>query len=330
MTTPSMPAPSWTASYSTRRPLTADSPSSPAPSSSASQKFEVKRLLSRPADPIPSPRPLTTFDTSNNTLASEATVKRSNSASRFLRKRPSKGHVESVTPTPSPSQPLPRDSRYVPPAPYSPPPASAASTPTLTPASAYALAYARRTNMTTQPSPSPSRTRHPFESVGTGRVVALGDPADESLTMPVLSLAGFGPAASAPVEKEKEKEKEGGAISLTRKVSARFGKRRRAGTNAAHIAAVQSDAEVEDWSREKERAGMRAVGMSPVNLARPVVSQNRMSRHLSIEDFRGLVQEGGIHFEMETMAKGRASLEKEKERPRESLLAEFTTAQTAA
>ncbi|KAG8698728.1 hypothetical protein FRC09_007058 [Ceratobasidium sp. 395] len=175
--------------------------------------------------------------------------------------------------------------------------------------------------MTTQPSPSPSRPRHPFEDVvGTGRIVALGDPADESITLPVLSLAGFGPAPAAPFEKEKEKEC-GGAISLTRKVSARFGKRRRAGTNAATV--VQSDAEAEDWSREKERVGMRAVGMSPAAVARLVVAdqspsanRNRMSRHLSIEDFSHLVQEGGIRFEMETGVGGR---EKEKGKNRGSV-----------
>ncbi|KAG8746183.1 hypothetical protein FRC10_005699 [Ceratobasidium sp. 414] len=317
-------APSWTASYSSatpRRPLTAaDIPSSPA-SSSASQKFEVKRLLSRPADPMPSPRPLTTFDVSTSFAGpslSETTVKRSNSASRFLRRRTSKGHLDSSAP--SPSQPLPRQrphdspSRPTPPAPYTPPPASAATCSTLTPASAYALNYARRTNMTT--TPSPSRPRHPFETVGTGRIVALGDPSDDSLT---LSLTGSN-APAAPAEKDKGKGKETTVLGLTRKVSARFSRRKRAGTSAG----VQSDAEAEDWSREKERAGMRAVGMCPVAIPRSVVSDqsaagrsvlNRVSRHLSIEDLRDMVHEGGAKFGLEgrgESAKGRVSVEKER------------------
>ncbi|KAG9087060.1 hypothetical protein FS749_003197 [Ceratobasidium sp. UAMH 11750] len=156
-------------------------------------------------------------------------------------------------------------------------------------------------------SPSPSRPRHPFETVGTGRVVALGDPADDSLT---LSLTGINATApTTPAEKDKDKDfKEIGVLGLTRKVSARFGRRKRAGTSAG---AMQNDAEAEDWSREKERAGMRAVGMSPV-LPRHLVSdrgRSRISRHLSIENLSDLVHEGGARFELET---ARGSAEKER------------------
>lgn len=309
-TTTTAAAPTWTASYSTstptphRRPLTASSelPSSPASSSNTSQKFEVKRLLSRPADPV---RPMTTFDASTSTSSSftnsGATVKRSNSATRFLKRRPSKGLFESIPIALARPRTAGADTRSQPrpPAPYTPPP-PAASTSALSPASAYALAYARRTNMTTQPTNLPPR--HPFEDVGTGRIVAVGDPTDESLSLTALSLAGFG------AEKEKEREKEGGGLS--RKVSARFSRRRKAAT--APGAGVQSDVEVDDWTREKERVGIRAVGVRPGRSA--TVSKSRMSRHLSIDDFRGLVVEGGSQFAMEGKKDKAVEKEKEKER----------------
>ncbi|QRV73810.1 Serine/arginine repetitive matrix protein [Ceratobasidium sp. AG-Ba] len=304
-------APTWTASYSKslRRPLTSgDIPASPA-SSSASQKFEVKRLLSRPADPMPSPRPLTTFDASTSYAGpseSSATVKRSNSASRFLKRRPSKGRLESTEPT-AVSRPrttaaeAPRPlAPYTPPAPS--PAISTASTPTLTPASAYALAYARRTNMTTLP--TGASARHPFEAASTGRLVALGDPADETLSLSTLSLAGFGAEKEREKEREKEKEKDGG---LARKVSARFRSRRKTENRG-----VLSDAETEDWTREKERVGIRAMGMA--RPGRSATVSRRMSRHLSIEDFRALVIEGGSKFEIE----GRAARKDDRARAREA------------
>ncbi|CAE6495670.1 unnamed protein product [Rhizoctonia solani] len=360
-------APSWTASssfaVSPRRPFAiSDTPSSPA-SSTASQKFEVKRLLSRPADPASCSRPLTLVSTTTPSDL-QPTVKRSNSLGRgFLKRRPSKTQEDAgATPKarhailddePIPSMPL-----YI--------PDSVAPAPT--PASAYARAYAQRTHMSSVDSNLPSssadrepistrarsksrprapsepaegRTRHP----GTGR---WGDHSDESFASNVpalaLALAGAGPA-SIP---KKPTDSDSFGRGLTRKVSARFKRRK----NSIPGAGIMSDGEADlpirsqsrkdkesrtidwkeweagrqDWSREKERVGLRGIGLAlGSNTRSPALSvaqssssgsprfvdqdatvrigrtsRKRLSRHLSIEDFRDLVPVGRqTMFEMD-------------------------------
>ncbi|CAE6437621.1 unnamed protein product [Rhizoctonia solani] len=348
----SLSAPSWTASssYSTspRRPFAiSETPSSPA-SSTASQKFEVKRLLSRPADPASCSRPLTLVSTTPSAASDlQPTIKRSNSLGKgFLKRRPSRSQDDAATPKARnvPLDDVPSMPSYV------------LQDPGTTPASAYARAYAQRTQMSLFDSHLPSssadreplprartksRPRAPSESADRARVDT-----DETIipSVPALALAGAGPA-SAP-----KKPEDSFGRGLTRKVSARF--RRRKNSNPGGI---MSDGEADmpirsqsrrdtgkdkesraidwneweagrqDWSREKERVGLRGIGVALASNNRsPVLSvaqsssssprladydatmraerksRKRLSRHLSIEDFRGLmrVKESGATFEM--------------------------------
>ncbi|KAJ1306534.1 hypothetical protein OPQ81_007535 [Rhizoctonia solani] len=376
-------APSWAAStsFSTspRRPFAiCDTPSSPA-SSTASQKFEVKRLLSRPADPASCSRPLTLVGSSTDrptTSDLQATIKRSNSLGKgFLKRRPSRtledaGATPKARNVPLDAEPVPSMPSYTLPDPLEPPATTAAS--------AYARAYAQRTQMSSgvdslpgssagalprrarsrsrprAPSePAEDRARPLFEGAGAGRVVAVGDPSDEpflSLTgsVPALALAGAGPV-SAP---KKPTESDSFGRGLTRKVSARFRRRKNSNLGAGIMSDGEADMPIysqsrrrdvgkdkeshtidwkeweagrQDWSREKERVGLRGIGLSGIALASntrsPAVSvqsssssprlvdqdatvrgarmsRRRLSRHLSIEDFRGLVQATGATFEM--------------------------------
>ncbi|CAE6468990.1 unnamed protein product [Rhizoctonia solani] len=342
--------PSWSSSSFTtspRRPFAiTETPSSPA-SSTASQKFEVKRLLSRPADPCGS-RPLTLVST---TPTPEITVKRSNSLGRgFLKRRPSKTQDDASTPK---ARNMPLDEAIP-----SVPSFTLTDPAETTPASAYARAYAQRTQMSIgvdivdqehrptrarsksrprAPSePAQGKPRHLFEPA-CGRIVAIGDSAP-------LALAGAGPTSSPKPEPSFGR-------GLSRKVSARFRRRK----NSIPGGGIMSDGETDlpplrtrsrendshmidrkeweagrhDWSREKERVGLRGIGFtlapasgsntrSPVlsvvqstsssprlldqdATARARISRKRLSRHLSIEDFRGLArvgQEMGATFEM--------------------------------
>ncbi|KAF8705592.1 hypothetical protein RHS03_05616, partial [Rhizoctonia solani] len=345
-------APSWTSSSFTtspRRPFAmTETPSSPS-SSTASQKFEVKRLLSRPADPCGS-RPLTLVSHPPTPEPTTSTVKRSNSLGRgFLKRRPSKTQDDASTPK---ARQMPLDGPIP-----SAPSFTLADPAATTPASAYARAYAQRTQMAYQvdvadrehrPTGARSKSRprapsepaqqaqgqsrNPFESPS-GRIVAVGD-------SPPLALAGAGPASS-PASSPSPKPEPSLARGLSRKVSARF--RRRKNSNPG--AGIMSDGETDlpplhprsrendshmmdrkeweagrnDWSREKERVGLRGIGFtlappsgshtrSPVlsvvqsttssprlldqdaMMRVPRTNQRRLSRHLSIEDFRGLVR----------------------------------------
>ncbi|CAE6461574.1 unnamed protein product, partial [Rhizoctonia solani] len=353
-------APSWSSSSFTtspRRPFAiTEAPSSPA-SSTASQKFEVKRLLSRPADPCGS-RPLTLVSATAPAPAPatpepESTVKRSNSLGRgFLKRRPSKIQDDASTPK-ARSMPLDEPIPSLPSFTLTDPAAT-------TPASAYARAYAQRTRMSSAtdaadqehgptrvrsksrpraPSePAQGKAHHPFEALP-GRIVAVGDSPPLA-----LALAGAGPA---PCPKPEPSFGRG----LSRKVSARFKRRK----NSNPGAGIMSDGETDlpplrtrsrendshmidrkeweagrhDWSREKERVGLRGIGFmlapaSGSNTRSPVLSavqstsssprlldqdatvrarinRRRLSRHLSIEDFRGLArveQETAPSFEM--------------------------------
>ncbi|KAH7335566.1 hypothetical protein B0J17DRAFT_670646 [Rhizoctonia solani] len=380
-------APSWTSSSSfatsPRRPFAiSDTPSSPA-SSTASQKFEVKRLLSRPADPASCSRPLTLVapTTGSSTIASDLqpTIKRSNSLGKgFLKRRPSRTQDDAGA-TPK-ARHVPLDDEPIPSMPSFTLPDSAVP-PNTTPASAYARAYAQRTQMSSvvdshlpsssadrerlpprarsksrprAPSePAEGRARHPFEGLGPGRLVAVGDPFDEtlasSLNVPALALAGAGPV-SAP---RKPTESDSFGRGLTRKVSARFRRRKNSNPGAGIMSDGEADMPIrsqsrrrdtgkdkeshtvdrkeweagrQDWSREKERVGLRGIGLTGIalgsNTRSPVLSaqsssssprlvdqdatmrigrRKRLSRHLSIEDFRSLVpaeQQTGTTFEM--------------------------------
>ncbi|CAE6471983.1 unnamed protein product [Rhizoctonia solani] len=354
-------APSWTAATSfagsPRRPFAmSDTPSSPA-SSTASQKFEVKRLLSRPADPASCSRPLTLVSTTNHSAPAsdlQPTVKRSNSLGRgFLKRRPSRTQ-EDAGATPKArhaildDEPIPCMPSYI--------PDSVAPAPT--PASAYARAYAQRTQMSSVDSnlpsssadrepisararsksrprapsePAEARARHPFEGPGAGRAMAVGDASDEPPNVPALALALAGAGPKKPIDSDSF------GRGLTRKVSARFRRRK----NSIAGAGIMSDGEADlpvhsqsrkdkesraidwkeweagrqDWSREKERVGLRGIGLAlGSNTRSPALSvaqslssgsprlvdqdatvrigranRKRLSRHLSIEDFRGLV-----------------------------------------
>ncbi|CAE6443219.1 unnamed protein product [Rhizoctonia solani] len=384
-------APSWASSSSfatsPRRPFAiSDTPSSPA-SSTASQKFEVKRLLSRPADPASCSRPLTLVapTTGSSTIASDLqpTVKRSNSLGKgFLKRRPSRTQDDAGA-TPK-ARHAPLDDEPIPSMPSFTLPDSAVPPSTTTPASAYARAYAQRTQMSTgvdshlpassadrerlpprprarsksrprAPSePAEGRTRHPLEGLGPGRIVAVGDPFDETLALslnaPALALAGAGPA-SVP---RKPSEPDSFGRGLTRKVSARFRRRKNSNPGAGIMSDGEADMPIrsqsrrrdtgkdkeshmpdwkeweagrQDWSREKERVGLRGIGLTGIalgsNTRSPVLSaqssssssprlvdqdatmrvgrRKRLSRHLSIEDFRSLVpaeQQTGATFEM--------------------------------
>lgn len=174
-------------------------------------------------------------------------------------------------------------------------------------------------------STTPTPTRSPFEGVGTGRLVALGDPTDESLsltlssTIPGLALAGFGVAAvpGEPVLASGSGPKGEGMLGLTRKVSAKFGRRKASRAVRPSGMDVQSDEEQEvswkEWNQEKEKAGLRGIGLTPVpttvRLGEKIMSgeklrekaRKRVSRHLSIEEFRGntrVESEMGTRFEM--------------------------------
>ncbi|CAE6487520.1 unnamed protein product [Rhizoctonia solani] len=338
-------APSWS-SYTTslRRPFAlSDIPSSPA-SSTASQKFEVKRLLSRPADPASCPRPLTVVSTTSPCPSDlQPPIKRSNSLGRGFLKRRASRTQEDAGSTPKArhatldDEPIPSVPSYIP------------SDPT-TPASAYAKAYAQRTQMSSAvdftssepmtrarsksrpraPSePAEGRARYPFEAK---RSFTLGDSDDYNLpalppALP-LALAGAGPAHIP----KKPTEPDSFGRGLTRKVSARFRRRKNSNPGPGIMSDGETDLPIrshpgkdkeshaidwkewemgrQDWSREKERVGLRGIGLalgsntrspasstsSPrlvdqdatVRIGR--ASRKRLSRHLSIEDFRSLVR----------------------------------------
>ncbi|KAF8757654.1 hypothetical protein RHS01_03499 [Rhizoctonia solani] len=357
-------APSWTSSSFTtspRRPFAmTETPSSPS-SSTASQKFEVKRLLSRPADPCGS-RPLTLVSHPPTPEPTTSTVKRSNSLGRgFLKRRPSKIQDDASTPK---ARQMPLDGPIP-----SAPSFTLADPAATTPASAYARAYAQRTQMAYQvdvadrehrPTGARSKSRprapsepaqqaqgqprNPFESPS-GRVVAVGD-------SPPLALAGAGPTSS-PASSSSPKPEPSLARGLSRKVSARF--RRRKNSNPENDSHMMDRKEWEagrnDWSREKERVGLRGIGFtlappsgshtrSPVlsvvqsttssprlldqdaMMRVPRTNQRRLSRHLSIEDFRGLFALNRRRPEAEKSSdRRRADSVSRKERTRRDLAA---------
>ncbi|KAG8684701.1 hypothetical protein FRC11_011724 [Ceratobasidium sp. 423] len=201
------------------------------------------------------------------------------------------------------------------------------------------LPRARTKSRPRAPSEPADRARHPFD-------------ADETIipSVPALALAGAGPA-SAP-----KKPEDSFGRGLTRKVSARLRRRKNSNPGAGIMSDGEADIPIrsqsrrrdigkdkepraidwyeweagrQDWSREKERVGLRGIGLTGVALASntrsPVLSvtqsssssprlvdqdatvraerrnRKRFSRHLSIEDFRSLIRvekESGATFEM--------------------------------
>lgn len=251
-------------------------------------------------------------------------LKRSGSLSKgLLKRRPSKSDKSQVEPDKSDNLPW-------------------------TPASAYARAYAQRTHMFS------GRSEQSESEVDTvaGRVDDDAEDGVLGLTRKVSArfrrrkISNPGPGLKHDDEPELSRGR-----SQSRPKD-HLSKRDRALMEAGALARRDWEAGQEDWSREKERIGLRGIGLSNIALAsasnsrytppashsttipsppthdhamRLGINRNRMSRHLSIEDFRSLVRieyEMGATFEMWDPKTGRAGAPKpdddrESDRPKE-------------
>ncbi|QRW16852.1 Zinc finger, CCHC-type [Rhizoctonia solani] len=294
-------APSWTSSSFTtspRRPFAmTETPSSPS-SSTASQKFEVKRLLSRPADPCGS-RPLTLVSHPPTPEPTTSTKTQDDASTPKARQMPLDGPIPSA-----PSFTL----------------ADPAAT---TPASAYARAYAQRTQMAYQvdvadrehrPTGARSKSRprapsepaqqaqgqsrNPFESPS-GRVVAVGDSPPLALAAPQKLQPGrrdherrrnrSPPLHPRSRENDSHMMMEGMGSRKERLVT-----RKRTRWPARHW--FHTRPSLGSHTRSPVLSVVQSTTSSPRLLDQdammrvPRTNQRRLSRHLSIEDFRGLVR----------------------------------------